>query len=153
MDRKVLRENLEKAWPVPPMAFKSGIDMAAYHQSELDAILPVIEEQIKVDGDTSDGYHTFDELYEHRMALTLGLMKNCPAISWRSKNHHPDGDPMFEGFFIVGMDLPTGVITYHYKLEHWDKFAGIKELDYAPLWDGHTPADVVKRLNEASKLI
>lgn len=60
------------------------------HRSEWVAkiLMPIIE----VTGGTSDGYHTFDELYEHRMALTLGLMKNCPKISWRSRNHHPDGE-------------------------------------------------------------
>lgn len=97
-------------------------------------------------GETSDGYHTFRDLYDHRMALTKALMESNTAISWKSKNHHPDGDPMFDGFFIVGMDLPAGQISYHYKLEHWDVFKYINEWHHAPLWDGHSPEDVVKRL-------
>lgn len=97
--------------------------------------------------DVSDGYHTFDELYQHRMALTAALCRaTIPAWSWRSKQHHPDGDPMFEGFFIVGIELPTGVVTYHYKLKHWDVFNDVREIEHAPKWDGHTPAECVTRL-------
>jgi len=106
----------------------------------------------KVTGETSDGYHTFDELYEHRMALTAALCKAYgTAKTWRSKYHAADGEPMFEGFFIVGIELPTGTITYHYKLEHWDLFDNVPEWGAAPGWDGHTPADVVGRLNQWSK--
>lgn len=94
----------------------------------------------------SDGYHTFDELYQHRMALTAQLMRAHPNRSWRSKQHSKKGSPMFDGFFIVGMNLPTGMITYHYKLEYWDIFEGVKTVVRAPAWDGHTPADVVQRL-------
>jgi hypothetical protein len=97
----------------------------------------------------SDGYHTFDELYDHRRALTAALCKALSLDSWRSKAHHPDGDPMFEGgYFIVGINLPTGTITYHYKLTHWDDFAGVTELPHAPLWDGAAPAATVDRLLE-----
>jgi hypothetical protein len=95
----------------------------------------------------SDGYHTFGELYDHRRALTAALMMNNKKISWRSKQHHPDDSPMFEGgYFIVGMNLPTGQISYHYKLHHWDDFTGITELPHAPKYDGHTPELTIKRL-------
>jgi hypothetical protein len=98
--------------------------------------------------DVSDGWHTFGELYEHRLALTAALMKSNPKISWRSKQHAKDGDPMFEDMFIVGMDLPTGTITYHYDSKYWSFFAGIPVLDNAPKWDGANPADSVNRLLE-----
>lgn len=97
----------------------------------------------------SDGYHTFGELYDHRRALTavLAMAAATAGDSWRSKAHHPDDDPMFEGgYFIVGIELPTGTITYHYKLHHWDDFKDVPELPYAPKWDGATPADTVTRL-------
>lgn len=100
-------------------------------------------------GETSDGYHTFDELYDHRMALTLALLKALPEEqSWRSKEHHSRNDKMFDGFFIVGLDLPTGTVTYHYKLEHWDKFRNAREVEHAPAWDGHTPKEALNRLME-----
>jgi hypothetical protein len=92
--------------------------------------------------EVSDGYHTFGELYDHRRALTAVLAASAGSMgdAWRSKAHHPDDDPMFEGgYFIVGIVLPTGTITYHYKLEH------------APKWDGATPDDTVTRLLELAR--
>jgi hypothetical protein len=95
----------------------------------------------------SDGHHTFDELYDHRRALTAALAAERADISWRSKAHHPDDSPMFEGgYFIVGIDTPAGTITYHYKLTHWDDFAEVPELEHAPKWDGADPGETVTRL-------
>lgn len=94
----------------------------------------------------SDGYHTFGELYDHRRALTAALLKCNRDISWRSKAHHPDDKPMFEGYFVVGIDLPTGQISYHYKLDHWEDFHGIPIFKHAPKYDGHTPELTVERL-------
>lgn len=98
-------------------------------------------------GDVSDGYHTFDELYEHRIALFIALMKSHPAISWWSKKH-VDGT-MWDGWIIAGMHLPTGDITYHLSDEYIPHLKDkVTELDTAPEWDGHTPADVVKRVED-----
>lgn len=107
-------------------------------------------------GSTSDGFHTFGELYDHRRALTAFLAvvmtTALPGGAWRSKQHHPDDGPMFEGgYFIVGLKLPTGTITYHYKLTHWDDFQNVPELPHAPKWDGATPNDTVHRLLLAAR--
>lgn len=104
----------------------------------------------------SDGHHTFAELYAHRRALTAVLAAAAAGDgdSWRSKRHHPDGDPMFEGgYFIVGIELPTGTITYHYKLKYWDDFAAVPEIEHAPRWDGATPDDTVTRLLDTARLV
>lgn len=104
----------------------------------------------------SDGYHTFEELYDHRRALTalLAALAAPEGDSWRSKAHHPDDDPMFEGgYFIVGINLPAGVITYHYKLKHWDDFAAVPELEHAPKWDGALPSATVERLLDAARVL
>jgi hypothetical protein len=99
----------------------------------------------------SDGYHTIDELYKHRIALFIALMSCNTKISWWSRLHY-DGT-MFEGYVIAGIQLPTGMITYHFKNMYIEylKVAGIKELENAPEWDGHTSQDVVKRLLDAVK--
>lgn len=94
----------------------------------------------------SDGYHTFGELYEHRRALTAALCSVLTLDSWRSKRHHPNDTPIFNGYFIVGIDLPTGTITYHYEEEYWDDFRDVITRDHAPQWDGSTSDDTVKRL-------
>ena len=96
--------------------------------------------------DVSDGYHTFDELYEHRHMLFMALIRENPARAWRSRLHE-DGT-MFDGWFVAGIDLPkTGMITYHMPMRLWPLLDGILgESKRAPPWDGHTAADVVERL-------
>ena len=95
--------------------------------------------------DISDGWHTFEELYYHRMILFLTIQKANKNISWKSKKHH-DGT-MFENNFIVGIETTEGQYTYHYKLKYWDLFDEIKELDYAPEYDGHKPQDITRLLS------
>ena len=102
---------------------------------------------IKCDvGEVSDGYHTFNELYAHRCTLFAALAISNKHISWKSKFHN-DGSS-FDGWFIAGMNLPTGTITYHLPIDQfWDKFA-VPEIEKAPEWDGHTSQDVIKRIIE-----
>jgi hypothetical protein len=104
----------------------------------------------------SDGYHTFEDLYAHRRALTAVLAASAASAgdSWRSKRHHPEDSPMFDGSFIVGINLPLqGMITYHYNLEHWDDFAAVPELEHAPKWDGAGPDETVSRLLAVAHLV
>lgn len=91
----------------------------------------------------SDKWHTFGDLYYHRMILTLCLAKLLPHYSWKSKQHH-DGT-MFDDSFIVGFNTPKGQYSYHYSLEYWDMF-DIKELEFAPEYDGHKPKDIDRLL-------
>lgn len=97
----------------------------------------------------SDGYHTFAELYEHRHALMLALMRSEPELCWFSR-YHADGQLPFgsSDWFITGAELTTGPITYHLPIRLWDFAAstGAEELPTGMAWDGHTPEDVVKRL-------
>jgi hypothetical protein len=92
-------------------------------------------------GNISDGYHTFDELYEHRHALFLVVCAYNQG--WKSKLHS-DGT-MFEGWFIAGVGTPLGQATYHLPLSWWDRFT-ITEIEKAPAWDGHTAAQVPERI-------
>ena len=98
----------------------------------------------KIDGDTSDGYHTFNELYHHRAVLFSVIVKAFPERAWKSRKHH-DGT-MYDGMFIVGIDTPQGQATYHYDVDpYWEMFA-CRELDRAPEWDGHTSAEAISRI-------
>ena len=95
----------------------------------------------------SDGYHTFEELYEHRHALFLALMRSHPKLSWRAM-HHDDGT-MYDDHFIAGINLPHGTITYHLPIKLWPALSGLvgmSTLNRAPEWDGHTANDVITRL-------
>jgi hypothetical protein len=97
-------------------------------------------------GKASDGYHTFDELYDHRCHLFVALMRSTPNLSWRANNHE-DGT-MYDNWFVAGMHLPTGDISYHLPMTMWKMLdgVGIVTSNKAPKWDGHTAADTVKRL-------
>lgn len=92
-------------------------------------------------GELSDGYHTIDELYAHRMNLFAVICRQNHVHAWKSKLHH-DGT-MFDDYFIVGVETPMGQFTYHYPMLHWGMFQ-VRELEKAPEWDGHTSDDVVR---------
>lgn len=104
----------------------------------------------------SDGYHTIEELYDHRITLYIALcrtlveagensMSQYFQFPWRSKVHS-DGSTM-DGWFIMGIGYESGgQISYHLPLSRWDETIFAKTLDKAPAWDGHTSADVLERL-------
>lgn len=107
-------------------------------------------------GNISDGYHTFNELYEYRKLYNAAffneLAKEGKYDVHKSKCHS-DGEVPFGNFqwFIVVAELPTGQISNHYKIDDW-KFFKVPEKELANQYDGHTPQDVVKRLREFLKL-
>lgn len=111
--------------------------------SRLESVQKEVDKLQKT-GPLSDGYHTFDELYYHRMMLFSIICNTYKSVSWKSWKH-ADGS-MYDDMFIVGVSLPSGDYSYHYHSEFWDRF-NIKELPNAPEWDGHMPGDI-DRLRE-----
>lgn len=97
-----------------------------------------------VSGDTSDGYHTFDELYYHRTALFACLVALQPRQMAFKSWKHTDGT-MYEGMFIAGIYTSGGWCTYHCEAKWWPLF-DCHEQEFAPEWDGHTPSDAIHRL-------
>lgn len=107
---------------------------------------PSIDVAPVITGETSDGYHTFNELYHHRAVLFSVIVKAFQDHAWKSRKHH-DGT-MYDGMFIVGIETPDGQATYHYDVDpYWDMFK-CKELEYAPEWDGHTPVQAIDRIGK-----
>ena len=108
-------------------------------------------------GEISDGYHTFNELYEHRHRLFIALCKAIfldpqyqtgqKANIWRSKRHS-DGELAFGGtWFVLGIGEKSGEqITYHLPIEKWDETDVAMTLEKAPEFDGHTSNDVLERI-------
>lgn len=102
----------------------------------------------------SDGFHTMDELYDHRIALWIAYCKLAARIEevasekgsiWRSKQHS-DGTG-FDGWFVLGMNHTKGKqITYHLPMSKWEETEFAKTYDKAPEFDGHTSDDVLNRL-------
>ena len=109
--------------------------------------------------DVNDGYHTIEELYDHRVTLYIVLGRE---IAWHAKAHagqcinppvwrsksHSDGSTM-DGWFIMGIGKEKGSqISYHLPLSRWDETYFAETLDQAPEWDGHTSQDVLNRLKK-----
>lgn len=119
----------------------------------------------------SDGYHTFGELYNHRIILYIDLCLYLHLINhgglvydnnkfgggepstrfsakhqvWKTKVHS-DGS-IWEDWFLLGIDKEKGKqITYHLPMEYWFNCSFAETLDKAPEFDGHTSVDVLERL-------
>lgn len=110
----------------------------------------------KIDGNTSDGYHTFNELYHYRMlynALLFNEWAKLPGNPYdvHKSYYHSDGQPCFGGgWFVVVAETPAGQITNHYENKHWSVFQ-ITRRQTANKWDGATPQDVAERLAQLAK--
>ena len=126
----------------------------------------VSEDEVVDIGELSDGYHTFNELYEFRKMYNAALFNewaenletssdfgqalfNVPKYNVHKSWRHSDGELCFGGgWFIVSAMLPTGLISNHYKAEDWDLFK-IPEVEKALYeFDGHTSEDVLNRLKK-----
>lgn len=103
-------------------------------------------------GEVSDGYHTFNELYDFRKTYNALLFnewaKNGKYDVHKSRKHH-DGEECFGGgWFVVVAVLPAGQITNHYEMEDWDMFQ-VPEVEKAKHeFDGHTASDSLDRMKE-----
>lgn len=100
----------------------------------------------------SDGYHTFEELYEFRFLYNAHLFNAWAKIENNLYNvyksrRHSDGKYPFDkkDWFIVYAELPTGQISNHYEMKYWNYFKLLEE-STAPIWDGHTAQDVAERM-------
>jgi len=104
-------------------------------------------------GKVSDGYHSFSELYDHRIQLWIKVCEflssptdaNSPTV-WRTLKHS-DGSS-YDGWFVLGSCRKDGSnqITYHLPISKWNECSFADTLDKAPKWDGHTSANVLSRL-------
>lgn len=102
-------------------------------------------------GDFSDGYHSFNELYDFRLqynAAMANLLYSTKQFTVYKSRKHSDGELCFGGsWFVVYIITPFGQISNHYHMENWDYF-DIPERELAEEWDGHNPEDVLYRLKK-----
>ncbi len=125
--------------------------------TQAERMMEYILEDAPVDENTSDGYHTFKELYDHRITLYILLCKQiaqqpyCDDAKWgiwRSKRHS-DGELCFGTGtqFVLGIGQEKGMqITYHIPVERWGETEFAETLEQAPEYDGHTSDNVIERL-------
>lgn len=95
-------------------------------------------------GEVSDGYHTFNELYAHRVRLFSTLMRAFSSQAWWSFCHS-DGE-QWDGWIIAGIETPEGAATYHLPESEIPYLPEGTEIEFGKEWDGHTPEDVLSRL-------
>ena len=147
-ERELLKKLLDS---ITELDYRQGLDPLTCEIEELlDQPEQTEQEPVAIDENTSDGYHTFKELYEFRKAYNVALFNEWGATgkchthkSWR----HNDGELCFGGgWFIVVAVIPQGQISNHYEAKDWDLF-NVPEVEKALFeFDGHTGADVVERL-------
>jgi hypothetical protein len=113
----------------------------------------------------SDGYHTMEELYEHRIVLWIELCRvlaeHAPRVHdpahptsstsnvlvWRSA-YHSDG-ARYPGWFLLGYRQRSGEqISYHIPEREWGNTGFAELLERAPEFDCHTSDDVLNRLRK-----
>lgn len=93
--------------------------------------------------DISDGYHTFTELYDHRIALFLALAKvsKWPAF------YKCD----YDSWFCLYLETPAGQISYHLPNIHLETVKQFAANGEGYVWDGHQSPQVIFRLLQAGK--
>lgn len=95
-------------------------------------------------GEVSDGYHTFNELYAHRVRLFSTLMHCFPKSAWWSRKHS-DGE-VWDGWILAGIATPEGEVTYHLPESEIANLPEATEIETGKEWDGHSADDVLDRL-------
>jgi len=91
----------------------------------------------------SDGYHTFDELYDHRNLLFINL---CLASPEKAKIHICDND-----WFLLFLETSKGQISYHIPAKYVSLVADKIQVNHEYKWDGHTSQQVLERLTPPEK--
>lgn len=110
-------------------------------------VLDAVRNELKrreTPGEISDGYHTFNELYDHRCTLFAMICADHQDNAWKSLKHH-DGT-MYQDMFVCGIITPYGQANYHMNVEPYWNMIQVKELPNAPEWDGHTPKMALERI-------
>lgn len=97
-----------------------------------------------VDGDMSDGFHTFDELYDHRCLLFINLCLTRPNLcAWKQD---------YEEWFCLYCELDSGQISYHVPNKYRSLILNKIRMDVAYDFDGHNSKNVADRLKLQAEL-
>ena len=106
-----------------------------------------IKNLFRKESNISDGYHTFDQLYDFRALYNAAFFNSLNGkYNVHKSRRHSNGELCFGGgWFIVMADLPTGQISNHYEDRYWNLF-NIPEKEKVDEWDGHSDIDVQNRL-------
>ena len=120
------------------------IDFSKYKNGDLE-MLDKIRKELRLSeiGEISDGYNSFNELYEQIAILFAMVVNTHKDKSWKSWKHH-DGSYCSEDpneLFLVGIDTPSGQFSYYFEADYYPLFM-CEKVDYAPEYDGHVTEDI-----------
>lgn len=93
--------------------------------------------------DTSDGSHTYKELYYQRAMLFAYIVMVNKDKAWKSRKDMNGKIWSNGGYFLVSVTTPDGEYGYHFKIKYWDLFECI-ELEKSKPYDGYTDKDVTR---------
>lgn len=98
-----------------------------------------------VNGDMSDGYHTFDELYEHRILLFLACLKSGAFKAQSVCEDH------FPGWDVITAYTPEihNQISYHVPVKYrpiYDHLPRVTKEKQEEHFDGHDSKLVAHRI-------
>lgn len=110
-----------------------------------------VDDELCKSGEASDGYHTFNELYDFRREYNAALVNSGVWKAHKSHRHHTGELCFGGGWFIVMIETPYGQISNHYEDKYWDEFH-CEEKEIADEWDGHTEKDVLERLRKCNTM-
>lgn len=115
-------------------------------------ILERIKNLFRKEGKITDGYHTFDELYDYRMLYSAAFFNYLAYLPGNPYNVHisfrtPDGEYWDNGhWFIVVANLPTGQVSEYYKVSDLYFFEYVPIRSRIDVWVDHTPEDAKERI-------
>lgn len=126
-------------------AFLAGYQAAKDH---------VVDVNKMINGDTSDGYHTFNELYEHRtllflMALKAGAFKGQVVC----EDHFPCWDVIT--CYICYSPGEYAQISYHVPIKYrpyYEYLSRCTKEQQEENFDGHTAKIVADRMKRVLKI-
>lgn len=118
-------------------------------EQEINADIKTRKENYGLDTNLiSDGYHTFAELYEHRITLFIALALSISVSETHNHSKEVWRMNVEDGWFLMGIGVDEGKqITYHLPESKWEQtdFCWLmKKEDFK--FDGHTSEQVLKRI-------
>ena len=89
-------------------------------------------------GEISDGYHTFNELYDHRIMLFLALMKAASdaGLECGWSRRHDDGELCFGGGWVIGWITTPAGLQARYHMEDSRPLPPSLERPLGSPWNG-----------------
>ncbi|GHV21870.1 hypothetical protein FACS189428_2990 [Clostridia bacterium] len=99
-------------------------------------------------GKISDGYHTFDQLYDHRCLNFIAFVKNAGLPVFRTTVNF-EGQPQGD-WFILYTDATDKMkqISYHLPMKYWVLCEFAETTPKVHVFDKHNGEDVLARIRE-----